>query len=41
MISGEMVLEYTLHADGIAKLNAEDGLFLVGSGYTVTKVTIE
>ena len=41
MINGEMVLEYTLHADGIAKLNAEDGLLLVGSGYTVTKVTIE
>ena len=41
MINGEMVLEYTLHADGIAKLNAEGGLLLVGSGYTVTKVTIE
>lgn len=41
MINGEMVLEYTLHADGIAKLNAEDGLLFVGSGYTITKVTIE
>lgn len=41
MISGDMVLEYTLHAEGIAKLNAEDGLLFVGSGYTITKVTIE
>jgi hypothetical protein len=41
MINGDMVLEYTLHAEGIAKLNAEDGLLFVGSGYTITKVTIE
>ena len=40
-ISGEMVLEYTLHEEGIAKINAEDGLLFVGSGYTITKVTIE
>ena len=41
MINGDVVLEYTLHADGITKLKAEDGLLFVGSGYTITKVTIE
>ena len=41
MISGDQVLEYTLSEAGVAKLNAEDGLLCVGSGYTVTKVTIE
>ena len=41
MINGDMVLEYTLHADGITKLKTENGLLFVGSGYTITKVTIE
>ena len=41
MINGDMVLEYTLHAEGITKLKTEDGLLFVGSGYTITKVTIE
>ena len=41
MINGYMVLEYTLHAEGITKLKTEDGLLFVGSGYTITKVTIE
>lgn len=40
-ISGDYVFEYTLSEAGIAKLKAEDGLFFVGSGYTITKVTIE
>ena len=41
MISGDQVLEYTLSAAGVEKLNTEDGLLCVGTGYTVTKVTIE
>ena len=41
MISGEQVLEYTLSAAGVEKLMNEDGLLCVGSGYTITKVTIE
>ena len=41
MISGDMVLEYTLSAAGVDKLKIEDGLLCVGTGYTVTKVTIE
>ena len=41
IISGDMVLEYTLSAAGVDKLNTEDGLLCVGTGYTVTKVTIE
>ena len=41
MISGDQVLEYTLSAAGVDKINAEDGLLCVGSGYTVSKVTIE
>ena len=41
MINGDAVLEYTLSESGIEKLNKEDGLLFVGSGYTITKVTIE
>ena len=41
LFNGDMVLEYTLHAEGITKLKTEDGLLFVGSGYTITKVTIE
>ena len=41
MINGDMVLEYTLSQSGIDKLKTEDGLLFVGSGYTITKVTIE
>ena len=41
MISGDQVLEYTLSAAGVEKLNNEQGLLCVGTGYTVTKVTIE
>ena len=40
-INGDQVLEYTLSEAGIAKINSEDGLLCVGSGYTVTKVTVE
>lgn len=39
--SGDYVFEYTLTQAGIDKLNTEDGLLFVGSGYTITKVTIE
>ena len=41
MISGSMVLEYVLTEAGVNKLKTEDGLLFVGSGYTITKVTIE
>ncbi|MBQ0046957.1 MAG: hypothetical protein KBT33_05505 [Prevotellaceae bacterium] len=40
-ISGSMVLEYTLNETSIDLINNQDGLFVVGDGYVVTKITIE
>lgn len=40
-ISGSMVLEYVLNETSIDLINNQDGLFVVGDGYVVTKITIE
>ena len=41
MISGEMVLEYVLTDYSMELMNQQDGVLIVGSGYTIHKVTIE
>lgn len=41
MISGKQILEYELNQTSIKLINEQDGLFVVGNGYVVTKVTIE
>ncbi len=41
MISGSMVLKYELTDLSIQLLGEQDGFLMVGSGYTVKKVTIE
>jgi hypothetical protein len=41
MISGEMVLEYTLNETSIELLQTQDGFLMVGDGYTLTKITVE
>jgi hypothetical protein len=40
-ISGDMVLEYTLTDLSLQLLAEQDGFFMVGNGYTLTKVTIK
>lgn len=40
-ISGDMVLEYTLTQTSLDLLAAQDGALFVGTGYTITKVTVE
>ena len=40
-ISGDMVLEYTLSDLSIKLLKEQDGFYMVGDGYTVTKITVE
>ena len=39
-ISGDMMLEYTLTDLSIQLLQEQDGFFMVGDGYTVTKITV-
>lgn len=41
MISGEMVLEYELTDYSMQLMSEQDGVLIVGSGYTIHKVTIE
>ena len=41
MISGSMVLEYTLTDYSMELMNSQDGCLIVGDGYTITKVTAE
>lgn len=41
MINGDAVLEYTLTDQSISLLKAQDGFFMVGNGYTITKITVE
>ena len=41
MISGDTILEYTLTSLSISLLNEQGGFFVVGNGYTVTKVTVQ
>lgn len=41
MISGDMVLEYTLTQTSLDLLAAQNGALFVGDGYTITKVTVE
>ena len=41
MISGSMVLKYELTDLSVQLLAEQDGFLMVGSGYTITKVTIE
>ena len=41
MIEGDQVLEYTLTDESIRLINEQDGMFVVGDGYTVSKITIE
>lgn len=41
IISGEMVLEYTLTQISLDLLATQQGALFVGNGYTITKVTIE
>lgn len=40
-ISGDMVLEYIITQDSIDLISAQDGALFVGTGYTITKVTVE
>lgn len=40
-ITGEQVLEFKLNATSLQLINEQDGLFIVGNGYTIKKVTIE
>ena len=40
MISGDQVLEYTFTDVSGPKLTTEDGMLIVGDGYTITKVTM-
>ena len=41
MISGDMVLEYVLTDYSMELMNSQDGVLIVGTGYTIHKVTIE
>ena len=41
MISGDMVLEYVLTDYSMELMNSQDGVLIVGDGYTVLKVTVE
>ena len=41
MISGEMVLEYTLTEFSMQLMSEQDGCLIVGDGYTIHKVTAE
>ena len=41
MISGDMVLEYTLTDLSIQLLTKQDGFLMVGDGYTLLKITVE
>ena len=41
MISGDVVMEYTLNKPGLEKLITENGLIFVGDGYTIKRITIE
>ncbi len=41
MISGSMVLKYELTDLSVQILGEQDGFLIVGTGYTVKKVTIE
>lgn len=41
MISGKQILEYEFNDTSIDLINNQDGLFVVGNGYNVKKVTIE
>ena len=41
MISGDMVLEYLLTDYSMELMNSQDGVLVVGDGYTVLKVTVE
>ena len=41
MISGSMVLEYTLTDLSIQLLTEQDGFLMVGDGYTLLKITVE
>lgn len=41
MISGDMVLEYLLTDYSMELMNTQDGVLIVGDGYTVLKVTAE
>ena len=41
MISGDMVLEYLLTDYSMELMNSQDGVLIVGDGYTVLKVTVE
>ena len=41
MISGDMVLEYLLTDYSMELMNTQDGVLIVGDGYTVLKVTVE
>ena len=41
MISGDMVLEYLLTDYSMELMNQQDGVLIVGDGYTVLKVTVE
>ena len=41
MISGDMVLEYALTDYSMQLMNEQDGVLIVGTGYTIHKVTIE
>ena len=39
MISGSMVLEFTLTDLSMEMMNEQDGALLVGNGYTITEIT--
>ena len=41
MISGDLVLEYLLTDYSMELMNSQDGVLIVGDGYTVLKVTVE
>lgn len=41
IISGDMVLEYTLNATSLELITTQDGALFVGDGYTITRVTME
>lgn len=40
-ISGDQVLEYTLTQTSLDLMDAQNGVLFVGTGYTITKVTVE
>lgn len=41
MISGDMVLEFLLTDYSMELMNSQDGVLIVGDGYTIHKVTVE